>query len=71
MGLFAPTARVRKRSQRLLGIARSPAYHYEPETGSCAEKFILTLTEQVLWIEHFATFEKLQAVIIAAPSCLS
>ena len=27
-----------------LGIARSPAYHYEPETNGCAEKF----KEQVL-----------------------
>gem|GEM_PF-1030151 len=35
-----------------LGIARSPAYHYEPETNGCAEKFIQTLKEQVLWIER-------------------
>jgi transposase InsO family protein len=40
-----------------LGIARSPAYHYEPETNGCAEKFIQTLKEQVLWIERFHTFE--------------
>lgn len=26
-----------------LGIARSPAYHYEPETNGCAEKAIQTL----------------------------
>jgi transposase InsO family protein len=44
-----------------LGIARSPAYHYEPETNGCAEKFIQTLKEQVLWIERFATFEELRA----------
>ena len=44
-----------------LGIARSPAYHYEPETNGCAEKFIQTLKEQVLWIERFATFEQLRA----------
>jgi len=43
-----------------LGIARSPAYHYEPETNGCAEKFIQTLKEQVLWIERFATFEELR-----------
>jgi transposase InsO family protein len=40
-----------------LGIARSPAYHYEPEANGCAEKFIQTLKEQVLWIERFDTFE--------------
>ena len=38
-----------------LGIARSPAFHYEPETNGCVEKFIQTLKEQILWIERFAT----------------
>jgi len=46
-----------------LGIARSPAYHYEPETNGCAEKFIQTLKEQVLWIERFATFEELRTAV--------
>ncbi len=46
-----------------LGIARSPAYHYEPETNGCAEKFIQTLKEQILWIERFATFEELRAAV--------
>ena len=46
-----------------LGIARSPAYHYEPETNGCAEKFIQTLKEQVLWIERFDTFEELRAAV--------
>ena len=43
-----------------LGIARSPAFHYEPETNGCAEKFIQTLKEQVLWIERFDSFEELR-----------
>jgi len=30
-----------------LGIARSPAYHYEPETNGCVERFMGTLKEQV------------------------
>jgi len=46
-----------------LGIARSPAYHYEPETNGCAEKLIQTLKEQVLWIERFETFEELRAAV--------
>jgi putative transposase len=29
-----------------LGIARSPAFHYEPETNGCAEKAIQVLKEQ-------------------------
>jgi len=45
-----------------LGIARSPAYHYEPETNGCAE-LIQTLKEQVLWIERFDTFEELRAAV--------
>jgi transposase InsO family protein len=32
----------------------------EPETNGCAEKFIQTLKEQVLWLERFATFEQLR-----------
>ena len=46
-----------------LGISRSPAFHYEPETNGCAEKFIQTLKEQVLWIERFDTFEQLRAAV--------
>ena len=48
-----------------LGIEPSPAYHYEPETNGCVEKFIQTLKEQVLWIEHFETFEQLRAAVRA------
>lgn len=46
-----------------LGIARSPAYHYEPETNGCVERFIQTLKEQVLWIERFDTFEQLRHAV--------
>jgi transposase InsO family protein len=38
-----------------LGIDRSPAFHYEPETNGVVEKLIQTLKEQVLWIERFDT----------------
>jgi len=44
-----------------LGIARSPAFHYEPETNGCAEKATQTLKEQVLRIERFDTLEQLRA----------
>ncbi len=46
-----------------LGIARSPAFHYEPETNGCAEKAIQTLKEQLLWIERFQTLEDLRAAV--------
>jgi transposase InsO family protein len=48
-----------------LGIERSPAYHYEPETNGCVEKFIQTLKEQVLWIERFETLEQLRWAVRA------
>jgi putative transposase len=46
-----------------LGISRSPAFHYEPETNGCVEKFNQTLKEQVLWIERFDTLDELRARI--------
>jgi putative transposase len=45
----------------LLGLERSPAFAYEPETNGVVEKFIQTLKEQVLWIERFETLEQLRA----------
>src|ERR671926_1789928 len=40
---------------RFLGIASSPAFVREPEGNGCAERFIRTLKEQLLWLEHFET----------------
>jgi transposase InsO family protein len=48
-----------------LGIARSPAYHYEPETNGCVERFLGIVKEQVLWIERFDTLEQLRARVRA------
>ena len=43
-----------------LGLDRSPAFVYEPETNGVVEKFIQTLKEQVLWIERFDTLDELR-----------
>jgi putative transposase len=48
-----------------LGISRSPAFHYEPETNGCAEKAIQTLKEQLLWIERFRTLDQLRTAVRA------
>ena len=46
-----------------LGIDRSPAFAYEPETNGVVEKFLQTLKQQLLWIERFDTLDMLRARI--------
>lgn len=48
-----------------LGIASSPAYVREPEGNGCAERFVRTLKENLLWVEPFATIADLQAALTA------
>ena len=43
---------------RFLGIESSPAFVREPEGNGCAERFIRTLKENLLWVRHFATVEQ-------------
>ena len=42
-----------------LGIEPSPAFVREPEGNGCAERFIRTLKENLLWVRRFATVEDL------------
>jgi putative transposase len=44
---------------RFLGITSSPAFVRAPEGNGVAERFILTLTEQLLWVQTFRTVEEL------------
>ena len=50
---------------RFLGLASSPAYVRQPEGNGCAERFIRTLKEQLLWLRRFATVEELNAALQA------
>jgi putative transposase len=50
---------------RFLGIASSPAFVRAPEGNGCAERFIRTLKENLLWVRHFATVEELRLALIA------
>ena len=50
---------------RFLGITSSPAFVREPEGNGCSERFIRTLKEQLLWLEHFATVEELRQALLA------
>mgnify|MGYP001569372354 CR=1 FL=1 len=50
---------------RFLGITSSPAFVGEPEGNGCAERFIRTLKEQVLWVKDFDTVEELLLALLA------
>ena len=43
-----------------LGIASSPAFVRAPEGNGCAERFIRTLKENLLWVHTFDTIEELR-----------
>jgi putative transposase len=44
---------------KFLGMASSPSFVREPEGNGCAERFIRTLKEQLLWVRTFATVAEL------------
>ena len=48
---------------RFLGIYSSPSFVREPEGNGCAERFIRTLKEQLLWIRRFETVEELRLAL--------
>jgi transposase InsO family protein len=48
-----------------LGIESSPAFVRAPEGNGCAERFIRTLKENLLWVRTFKTVEQLRHALIA------
>ena len=48
-----------------LGIDSSPAFVRAPEGNGCAERFIRTLKENLLWIRPFDTVEELRQAVLA------
>jgi putative transposase len=50
---------------KLLGIESSPAFVRAPEGNGCAERFIRTLKENLLWVRHFETIEELRLALLA------
>ena len=50
---------------RFLGIESSPAFVREPEGNGCAERFIRTLKENLLWVRRFNTVKELRLALIA------
>ena len=48
-----------------LGIDSSPAFVRAPEGNGCAERFIRTLKENLLWVRTFETVEELRQALLA------
>jgi hypothetical protein len=49
---------------RFPGIESSPAFVRAPEGNRCAERFIRTLKENLLWIRSFDTVEELRLALL-------
>jgi putative transposase len=49
---------------RFLGIDSSPAFVGAPEGNGCAERFIRTLKESLLWVRTFDTVEELRQALL-------
>jgi transposase InsO family protein len=47
-----------------LGIDSSPAFVRAPEGNGCAERFIRTLKENLLWVRSFETIEELRQALL-------
>jgi MoxR-like ATPase len=47
-----------------LGIESSPAFVRAPEGNGCAERFIRTLKETLLWVRVFGTVEELRQALV-------
>jgi putative transposase len=48
---------------RFLGLRSTPAFVAEPQGNGCAERFIRTLKQQLLWLRRFETVEALEAAL--------
>ena len=54
-----------QREIRFLGAESSPAFVRAPEGNGCAERFIRTLKENLLWVRWFETIEELRQALLA------
>ena len=53
-----------QREIAFLGIESSPAFVRALEGNGCAERFIRTLKENLLWVQHFQTIEELRQALL-------
>ena len=59
-----------RRSLPSSGIESSPAFVRAPEGNGCAERFIRTLKENLLWVRTFDTVEELRQALLGFPGDL-
>jgi hypothetical protein len=48
-----------------LGVESSPAFVRAPEGNCCAERFVCTLKENLLWVPSFGTLQALREALFA------
>jgi putative transposase len=58
-------ARAFQKELAFLGIESSPAFVRAPEGNGCAERFIRTVKENLLWVRTFDTIEELRQALLA------
>src|SRR5918998_6358818 len=58
-----------QREIAFLGMTSSPAFVRAPEGNGCAERFIRTLKENLLWVRDFDTVEELQLALLEFRRC--
>jgi transposase InsO family protein len=46
------------------GMTASPSFVREPQGNGCAERFIRTLKENLLWVRTFETVEQLRKALL-------
>lgn len=56
-------SQVFQEERTFLGLASAPAFVREPEGHGCAERFIRTLKEHLLWLKTFDTVEALRLAL--------
>ena len=58
-----------QREIAFLGLTSSPAFVRAPEGNGCAERFIRTLKENLLWVRDFNTIEELRLALLEFRRC--
>ena len=58
-----------QREIAFLGMISSPAFVRAPEGNGCAERFIRTLKENLLWVRDFDTVEELRLALLEFRRC--